>query len=352
LNQKLLDFQQLAGLYDKQYGLYEWKRDAIRFDLLKTGPWLDRVRHAATDLDFYEICVEYVASLQDAHASFTFPSSFSASLGFSVDIYDNAVLIDAISRSRLPSSRYPFQIGDELVSVDGVAAEDLIRKFLKYSVAANERSARRSAAGRITSRFQALMPHAYEIADNAEVTIRRQSGTVETFTIPWSKTGTPVFQAGPVPTLDSARRRSAKDSEPAAGAEIAPDYLRPLLELQNDSVPRETYTNVLNIGGFFPIFELPETFVPRLGFGLQENFYTGTFRSAGKTIGFIRIPNFVPFPSAAVARQQLSDEMLYFQAHTDGLIIDEMRNSGGLISWQNTVCQYLIPGPFRVTGWS
>jgi len=36
LNQKLLDFQQLTGLYDKQYGLYEWKRDAIHFDLLNS----------------------------------------------------------------------------------------------------------------------------------------------------------------------------------------------------------------------------------------------------------------------------------------------------------------------------
>src|SRR5712671_2937684 len=82
LNQTLLDFQQLAGLYDKQYGLYEWKREAIHFDLLKTTPWLDRVRQSTTDLDFYEICVEYVASLQDAHDAFTFPSGFSATLGF------------------------------------------------------------------------------------------------------------------------------------------------------------------------------------------------------------------------------------------------------------------------------
>src|SRR4029079_15014921 len=45
-------------------------------------------------------------------------------------------------------------------------------------------------------------------------------------------------------------------------------------------------------------------------------------------------------------------EILYFQAHTDGLIVDEMRNTGGSISWQNRVCQYLIPYPFQVTGWS
>src|SRR5437764_7592843 len=147
LDQKLSDFQQLTGLYDKQYGLYEWKRDAIHFDLLKTAPWLDRVRKSATDLDFYEICVEYVASLQDGHDVFTFPSGFSATLGLSGDLYDGVLLIDSINRQQLPTSRYPLQIGDELVSVDGVAVEDLIQKFLKYAVASNLRSARRSAAG-------------------------------------------------------------------------------------------------------------------------------------------------------------------------------------------------------------
>jgi hypothetical protein len=351
LNQKLLDFQQLAGLYVKQYGLYEWKKEAIHFDLLNIAPWIDRVRKSATDLDFYEICSEYVASLQDAHDLFTFPSSFSATLGFAADLYDGVLLIDSISRGQLPTSRFPFQIGDELVSVDGVAVDELIQKFLKYSVASNARSARRSAAGRITTRSQSLMPHAHEIGDSAEVVVRRQNGTLETYTIPWSKTGVPVLQVGPVPSLSITARRGARESEPA-DAEPVPDYLRPILELQNDSVTANTYTNVLNVGGFSPIFSFPAGFVQRLGRSSQDNFFSGTFTASGKTIGFIRIPSFSPRTTTAVAQQQLSDEMLYFQAHSDGLIVDDMRNPGGFVAWQNTVCQYMIPYPFRVTGWS
>ncbi|HTM49698.1 MAG TPA: hypothetical protein VL285_13480, partial [Bryobacteraceae bacterium] len=37
--QKLLDFQQLAALYAKQYAPYEWKRDALGVDLFQIGPW-------------------------------------------------------------------------------------------------------------------------------------------------------------------------------------------------------------------------------------------------------------------------------------------------------------------------
>ena len=39
-DQKLLDFQQLAALYAKQYAPYEWKRDALKIDLLQLSPWL------------------------------------------------------------------------------------------------------------------------------------------------------------------------------------------------------------------------------------------------------------------------------------------------------------------------
>src|SRR5437870_10827394 len=146
-DQKLFDFQQLAGAYDKQYGLYEWKKEAVHFDLLDIAPWLDRVKRSANDLDFYEICVEYVASLHDAHDAFTLPSGFSASLGFGMDLYDGKPLIDTILRSQLPAARYPFQIGDEVISVDGVPVERLIEGNLKYSIASNPRSARRSALG-------------------------------------------------------------------------------------------------------------------------------------------------------------------------------------------------------------
>ena len=61
--QKLADFNDLAATFDKNYGPYEWKRDAIGFDLLRIGPWLDRVKATRTDLEFYEVMSKYVASL-------------------------------------------------------------------------------------------------------------------------------------------------------------------------------------------------------------------------------------------------------------------------------------------------
>src|SRR5262249_5748473 len=123
-DQRVLDFQSLAALFEKRYAPADWKFQAFGFDLFDLKPWLDRVRSAKDDLEFFEIEAEYVAKLQDTHTGFQIPSNYVARLGavpftggailigLTVDIYDGKVLIDSISRTALPANLYPFQIGD------------------------------------------------------------------------------------------------------------------------------------------------------------------------------------------------------------------------------------------------
>src|SRR3989442_2323432 len=80
-DQRIFDFQSLAALYSKRYAAADWKRQALGFDMFDLKPWLDRVRAAKDDLEFYEIEAEYVAKLQDTHTGFQNSSSFVARLG-------------------------------------------------------------------------------------------------------------------------------------------------------------------------------------------------------------------------------------------------------------------------------
>src|SRR5215510_4848807 len=127
--QRTQDFQNLVALYSKRYAPYDWKRQAVGFDLLNIQPWVDRIRAVKSDVEFFEIQAEYVANLQDTHSHFQMTSTFQANLGITVDIYDGKVLIDSINRVALPVADYPFQIGDELVSVDGISSEDWIKRI-------------------------------------------------------------------------------------------------------------------------------------------------------------------------------------------------------------------------------
>jgi hypothetical protein len=144
-DQRISDLTQIASQYAKNYGPYEWKRDVQGFDLLRLTPWLQRIHHS-DDLDFQEALIEYVASLNDAHDTIAFPTTFNVSLPMSVDIYDGKVLIDAINRTLLPLAQFPFGIGDELVSIDGTPVQQQIQSFRKYAISANQRSTDRIAA--------------------------------------------------------------------------------------------------------------------------------------------------------------------------------------------------------------
>ena len=190
--QRVLDFQHLAAFFAKRYAPAEWKKQALRFDVLNLKPWLERAQAVKDDLGFFELQAQYVAQLNDIHTAFQMNSTFAASLGITVDIYDGKVLIDSISRRSLPEDEYPFEIGDELVSLDGKTAEEWITFISGFRQRANPSNTRRVAAGQITARSQTVFPRAIEIGDSATVMIRRASGDLETYFIFWTKTGLPV----------------------------------------------------------------------------------------------------------------------------------------------------------------
>jgi len=74
--------------------------------------------------------------------------------------------------------------------------------------------------------------------------------------------------------------------------------------------------------------------------------YPGRFSAGGYTIGFIRIADYAP-SNSSTALSQFFGEIAYFQANTDGLIVDEMRNPGGSVLYVNQIAQFLIPYRFR-----
>jgi hypothetical protein len=360
-DQKVADFLQLAGLYAKNYAPYQWKIEVFGFDLYDVQPWLDQVQNSPDDITFYDICVRYVASLQDSHDEVTLPSDFTADLHFTVDIYDGKVLIDSIDRSYLSAAAYPFQVGDQLVSLDGVAVADLIQQFIPYAVngSGNPISQQRLAAGTITQREQDFYPMAHLIPATATAVILRQSGALETYTIPWDKQGTPITVIGPVPGIFASdvrqapkvSRRKLENSSwgvsgapPPSAANDQP-YMQPLVELRNMSaIPSR-----LAFGGFgnmAPLFNPPPGFQLRLGAQATDLFTSGTFPVGGYTIGFIRIPTMLP-ASELTGQDQFSREIQWFQKNTGGLVVDIMDNGGGDACYAQSLAQYLIPQQFQ-----
>jgi hypothetical protein len=343
VDEKLVDFQTLVGIFNKNYAPYEWKRDVIGYDLLDTAGYIDRIKSTATDLEFYDLCSEFISRLQDSHSNFQTPSTFFAVLGIHVDVYDGKFIIDDIQPRA--AVRFPVSIGDELLAIDGIPMDEVLRQNDRHVFQASPRGRLRQGAFYSVARFQSLNPFAADLRDAADLQVRRANGNIETYTLPWFKTGVPLQSAGivPLPGPPGAGARAAAQSFD----EAEPEYQRLLRILTYEKVSEPA--EVLNVGVLPPIWGLPAGFRLRLGRGPSDFFYSGTYSSAGQRIGYIRIPTFdIADQNAALA--QFEGEIQFFQQNTDGLIVDVMRNSGGLGCYAEELQRRLIPADFRAIG--
>ncbi len=377
-DQKVGDFTQLAALYARNYGPYEAKKDYFGFDLYNVKPWLDQVRASKTDLEFYDICVKYVASLRDSHDEFTIRSSYEPYLPIGVDVYDGKVLIDGIDRKLLPAATYPFRVGDELVSLDGKSMQDWIKELDPYTAngASNAVSRARIAANLAVDRYQGWWPTSPLSLGNrtsATLVVKRQSGDTETYSVAWQNFGTPVFGEGPIPgfsanTMQSRRpkhtgtiARSKGDADDGLDAnqwslgtlpaedvavEVIPEYLA-AQRMLTVALPLETENGSIGpFGSASPVFNPPAGFSLRLGSRSSDFFVSGIFPLAARKIGYIRIPTMSP-SNAASAYAQFVTEIVYLQANTDGLVVDVMGNGGGSVCYAQNLAGALIPHTFR-----
>lgn len=298
---------------------------------------------------------------------------------FDGDLYDGKFLIDYIDYGYLPPAAYGFTIGDELVSVDGVAVSDLLTQLAPYAVngASNPVSRARIAAALITERYQGWYPHATNIGANATIVVKQQDGKTATYTIPWDVLGTAVTSEGPVQSpnvstsaslrknMDHKRGVSAARAfadpqralnpwrlwsgvRPAHVEEPQPKYMAALKKLQNMGAAKSPFVTdgLAPFGNFSPAFNPPAGFKLRLGAAQTDEFVSGTFPLGKLNIGYIRIPSMEP-SSQSGALKQFAGEVAYFEANTDGVMVDVMGNGGGNGCYSQDLASYLIPHNFR-----
>ena len=167
---------------------------------------------------------------------------------------------------------------------------------------------------------------------------------MESYRIPWAKSGLLLTNVGryTTPGLSGMTRVSGIPAAPTGDSPDAdpvpdepPAYLRVLNRLQNCRLPDKA---VNGFGGQVPVFaaSLPSNFVLRQGRSSQDPFFSGVFSRGGYNIGFIRIPSYAPLNTTA-ALTAFQTEIAYFQANTQGLVIDEMRNPGGSVGYLNAI---------------
>ncbi|BDC51260.1 hypothetical protein F183_A35760 [Bryobacterales bacterium F-183] len=366
VQQRVDDFQYLAGIVARNSATIGWKKQAFGFDARNLTPWLERVRAAKDDVEYYDILIEYTASFQDYYTYLTLPSDFAAWMAFTTDVYDGKVIVQTIDRSILSTPEYDIAIGDEVVSIDGRPVADLLRAYGKYFVDSNPEATRRAAAELLTYRLQSFMPVAAQIGTEASVVLKKANGDMVTLVIPWERVGTPL-RVGPVPdiTASSARMpgvpRTPRSESAAAGELLLHERVREeidssarrrvrrpaAVELNAAAQVESVLPRIEGIGSLTPIYELPETFVQRRGTSFVDWFFSGSFTSAGKRVGLIR---FAEWSTSSTFASQLDAEVAWMNANTDVLVIDQMRDDLTSICGSEAAAARFIGKGYRQPG--
>lgn len=356
--QRETDFRTLAGLTARYYTPLEWKRLAHQADGLAIGPWLARVRAAQSDNEFQRICAEYLGQFKDGHVFYGVETDFFADGGVITDLFDGKILIESVNTNRYPAAQYPLlAIGNEVVSVDGRAAGAVLDDLLKMNPAGAGRGARRLAANYLFRRPQALYPDTPALPAESKVVVRAADGQEAEYTLRWNKTGTaagdfPPFTGPAAPAKPRSTEPRLAENPLERARRVPQVYLdalgpqEPELVIQGQEPPvRAQYA--LGLGARNPYYALPAGFTLRRGRLGSDNFVSGTYMADGLRIGLIRIPHFAP-ASFAAALAEFSEEITYFKANTDGLVVDCSRNTGGAGSLVTAYFARLTTRPFSM----
>jgi hypothetical protein len=335
--ERLQDFEQLKSLIQSQYGPFAFKQatGVIKWDELNSE-FEERIKATRTNQEFYTAISQYVANFQDGHFGVYNNTKRGAAVPFLIDLIEGKPLISYIDREKLPKEKFDFEIGDEIITVDGEPAQAFMDNMLKSIASGNRLSAKRRAAWTITSRNGALFP--VPAKPQLELTIRRGTSTlIDGAKADWVKKGTVLDEEEAFDPL----LQQASFGESQTSMEKLWDARDRSLDLfENPTVDRRYSCN-------------PDTRVQvpaDAEWVMKKPITAYTYSTAKGRVGYVRIQDYYPvgadgkISSESVRNwfEKLRFVMREMEKKTVGLVIDQNHNCGGSVSLVEDVVSLFI----------
>ena len=324
-DQRLSDFDQLVNTVLRDYGPLHLKRTTIGLDFDKdVAGFKAKIAAAKGDTEFYQLLAGFLATLNDAHVSSEVPSTYKSSLGFLTDRIEGKALIETIDRLRLPDSLFPFQKGDQLISLDGVPVGVIVAELNSQANTGNPEGSLRIATARLTSRKQGS---GFAVPKGIATVTVLPKGAAQpvTVTATWITSGDPILQ------LDDLQDLTDDDNKAVATAANGNDLISQLKKMDafNSVMPRSFLEDmqqigVNDLGSPTSMFKLPDGANAIDGMPVTA----AIFEVAGKKIGILRIPEYTDDGLLEVLTRALS----IMETQTDALVLDQTNNPGGSVS--------------------
>lgn len=325
----------MKTVYSAYYAPADWKKTYAGYDLEKA--YNDALLQASSKTNKLTlqqsrvIFKDFIYAMKDYHTSITFTSTETASLPLTVRGAEGRLFIVGIDRSKLSETAFPFDLGDELLTIDGKPANQIVDELQNYFAVNAPATDRATAEIRL---FRRSASKGFTQIPQGPVTLGlRRAGETNVSTVQLIWDYTPEMIA---PRTDFFGARLASGTRRS--------IFNPMMDVSSD------LTGEPNLADDPYSLGSHTSFMPNLGARIWESPKDSEFDSYiymnedRKLIGYIRIPSYVP-GNTMQALAEFKATVAKMQGMTDSLVIDQVNNPGGSVFYLYSLVSMLSDKP-------
>lgn len=360
--QMIQDLEVLKHHLEVGYAPAIWKKEYVGWDLEAA---FDQAKNQILDTpsittkQFQRIVCHFAKSMQDYHVNVLFTSTELASLPFSVKGVNGRYFINWIDSLRLPASYYALSLGDELLQFDGRPAAEVMGELKNACQKSNPHTDDTYAEMKLTLRLGA----AGDIVPKGPILIqtRSVSGKISSFQIKWAYS--PEHVKNSLDFMESLdflskffqapkSKNKLQLPEHVMASSLHQLYAKRCAERDGSLGARKSYLPQLGTPVWIKdddefILDRSENSNAQLNEDLEHeiNWYAYIYNlPQGNSIGYIRIPHYMGFNESA---DKFGEIIQHMQENTEALVIDQLHNFGGFVSFQYDLISMLTTEPLK-----
>lgn len=377
-NNYALDFINLFSVIEENYAplVFKTKYQNLDWQQIKKST-LVAAKKATSEFDIFKLYSELLFKFNDAHVSIQGPSSLTWQIPLQLDYVQGKYLINFIAKDFPNNQKLP-NIGDEVVSINGLPIEEFRNQFPYFNSHANPLTNKRLFAVTFSNWTELTgLPLSFMNLEKLDLEIASENKGRSIVSIPIKKEGVGLKQLFDIKDRPASELKalpllaSKLETEPPAISLIesefekfdpenyktlknilkmtkmmSPAMNKLLMEKSNDKNDSNNNSKDIgervHIGSQEPTFELPKDFkkietknlllrIPILKDFIGTNFfYAGTFMRNNKRVGYLRIPSYAPSLIITIL-PFLRYTIHELEKKSDFLIIDQANNPGGYV---------------------
>lgn len=318
VQQKLSDLNELVGHIESGYGPLHYKQQKMGLDVEKLkSKYMALAMNTKTNAEFYYLMIRFVAEFNDSHFRASLPTTLETYLGFTTDLVQGKVVIDEVDRTVLPQEKFPFNKGDEIVSMGGKKMAEVLKELVPYMGQGYELSAKRKAAMMVAKRKANKVPPQF---GKVELEIASGNTYIPVYvTLEWKQKGDFTDET-----------KSLKLAKPRVNYDM--------ISLGEEKFRCSGETRIKIPADATMIMKTP--------------FVAYYYPTEKGNVGYLRIPHYSPeeanplVDAKKLRFAQYEYAVRELEKKTVGLIIDQDHNCGGSVDWLHKFLSLFMNQPF------